>query len=90
MTKVNTKFLSELKKYGAKDFNDCYNCGNCTAVCSLSDEQNSFPRKMVRASVLGLEDKIQSSLDPWMCYYCGECSTTCPRQANPGDRKSVV
>jgi hypothetical protein len=40
---------------------------------------------MVRASTVGLEDKITSSLDPWLCYYCGDCSTYCPREANPGE-----
>lgn len=85
MARINPEFSDELKKYGAFDANACYNCGNCTAVCTLSDEQNSFPRKMVRYSVLGLEGEIQASLDPWLCYYCGECSTTCPREANPGE-----
>ncbi len=85
MARINPEFTDELKKYGAFDANACYNCGNCTAVCTLSDEENSFPRKMVRYSVLGLESEIQASLDPWLCYYCGECSTTCPREANPGE-----
>ncbi len=85
MARINPEFTDELKKYGAFDANACYNCGNCTAVCTLSDEENSFPRKMVRYSVLGLEGEIQASLDPWLCYYCGECSTTCPREANPGE-----
>ena len=85
MARINPEFTNELKKYGAFDLNACYNCGNCTAVCTLSDEENSFPRKMIRYSVLGLDSEIQSSLDPWLCYYCGECSTTCPREANPGD-----
>lgn len=85
MAKINPDFATELKKYGAFDLNACYNCGTCTAVCTLSDEKNSFPRKMVRFSVLGLEDEIQSSVDPWLCYYCGECSTSCPREAQPGE-----
>jgi len=85
MARINPEFTNELKKYGAFDPNACYNCGNCTAVCTLSDENNSFPRKMVRLSVLGLENDIQTSLDPWLCYYCGECSTTCPREADPGE-----
>jgi len=85
MARINPKFTGKLKDFGAFDLNACYNCGNCTAVCSLSDEENSFPRKMVRLSVLGLEDEIQTSLDPWLCYYCGECSTTCPREAEPGE-----
>lgn len=32
-----------------------------------------------------MEDNLKSSLKPWLCYYCGECSTNCPRQANPGE-----
>ncbi|HKJ40645.1 MAG TPA: 4Fe-4S dicluster domain-containing protein, partial [Sunxiuqinia sp.] len=85
MAKINPDFAKELKKYGAFDFNACYNCGNCTAVCSLSTEEDSFPREMVRYSVLGLDGEIQSSLKPWLCYYCGECSQTCPKTANPGE-----
>ncbi|MCK5138039.1 MAG: 4Fe-4S dicluster domain-containing protein [Bacteroidales bacterium] len=85
MTRINPDFTSELKKYGVFDANACYNCGNCTAVCALSDQENSFPRKMVRYSVLGLEEDIQMSLDPWLCYYCGECTTTCPMEAEPGE-----
>jgi len=85
MAKINPRFTGELKSFGAFDVNACYNCGNCTAVCSLSDENNSFPRKMVRLSVLGLDREIKTSLEPWLCYYCGECSTTCPRQAEPGE-----
>ena len=85
MAKINPDFTKELRKYGAFDFNACYNCGNCTAVCSLSTEDDSFPREMVRYSVLGLEDEIKSSLKPWLCYYCGECSLLCPKTANPGE-----
>ncbi len=85
MYRINPEFAYNLKKYGAVDLHACFNCGNCTAICPLSDENNSFPRKMVRTSVLGLEDKTKASLDPWLCYYCGECSTTCPREADPGE-----
>lgn len=85
MNKIDPEYSGKLKKFGAIDINACYNCGNCTAICPLSDENNSFPRKMLRASVLGLDDKIKSSLDPWLCYYCGECTETCPREAFPGE-----
>ncbi len=85
MAKINPEFSEKLNKYGAFDLNACYNCGNCTAVCSLSTEEDSFPREMVRYSIVGLEDEIKTSLKPWLCYYCGECSQTCPRQAFPGE-----
>lgn len=85
MATINPEFGKELKKYGAFDFNACYNCGTCTAVCSLSTEEDSFPREMVRNSVLGDEESIKASLKPWLCYYCGQCSTYCPQEANPGE-----
>ncbi len=85
MATINPAFGKELQKYGSVNFNACYNCGNCTAVCSLSTTENSFPREMVRLSALGLEEEIQSSLKPWECYYCGECTTYCPQEANPGE-----
>ncbi|MFC2101354.1 4Fe-4S dicluster domain-containing protein, partial [Bacteroidota bacterium] len=85
MSTINTDLTAELKKYGNINFNACYNCGNCTAVCSLSTEDDSFPREMVRFSVVGLKNEIKSSLKPWMCYYCGECSTYCPQTADPGE-----
>ena len=77
--KVNPELIDEIKKYGAFDISACFNCGNCTAVCPLSKEDASFPRKLIRAGHVGMEEKIGSALEPWHCYYCGECSATCPR-----------
>ena len=85
MTRIDAKFGKDLKKYGANDFNACYNCGTCTAVCSLSTTEDSFPREMVRLSSIGSQNEIAKSLKPWLCYYCGECSTNCPKGAKPGE-----
>ena len=38
---------------------------------------------MIRYALLGLEKRILAAPEPWLCYYCGECSETCPRQAEP-------
>ncbi|MFA4948980.1 MAG: 4Fe-4S dicluster domain-containing protein [Candidatus Krumholzibacteriia bacterium] len=84
MERANLDFVDEVKRLGAPDLTACYSCGNCSAVCPLSEGELSFPRKMIRYSLLGLEDRILSSPEPWLCYYCGECSKTCPREADPG------
>jgi quinone-modifying oxidoreductase, subunit QmoC len=34
---------------------------------------------------LGWQSKLVQSPEPWLCYYCGDCSKTCPRQASPGE-----
>jgi ferredoxin len=77
--------IKDLKKYGVGDWNACFHCGNCTAMCPLTEQGFLFPRKGIRAMQMGLKDKVASNVDPWLCYYCGECSDTCPRDANPGE-----
>lgn len=83
--RVDPTFLKEIKKYGAFDISACFNCGNCTAVCPLSEGRDNFPRKMIRYSQLGVRDRLIASKEFWLCYYCGECSDTCPRLAEPGE-----
>ncbi|MFH1153931.1 MAG: 4Fe-4S dicluster domain-containing protein [Pseudomonadota bacterium] len=85
VTSVNPDLLPSLEAFGLKDAAICFNCGNCTAVCSLSSENTPFPRKVIRYLQIGAIDKLMQSPEPWLCYYCGDCSTTCPRQANPGE-----
>ena len=84
-TQVDPTFLKELKGFGAFDTNACFNCGNCTAVCPLSINNDSFPRKMIRYAQIGAKNRLIACKELWLCYYCGECSDTCPRQAEPGE-----
>ncbi|MGB9804107.1 4Fe-4S dicluster domain-containing protein [Desulfofundulus sp.] len=85
MTKVNPHFAKKLQKFGAKTVFQCFSCGTCTAVCSLASDDQQFPRRFVRYVQLGLEDKINHSVEPWLCYYCGDCQKNCPRKADPGE-----
>jgi ferredoxin len=84
-TRSDPNLLFDLKRYGNVSIEQCFNCGNCTAICPLSTDSESFPRRMIRYAQLGLSDRLISSKELWMCYACGECTQTCPRQANPGD-----
>ena len=72
VTRVNPKLIHELEKYGAQDVQNCYHCGNCSAVCPHADEYFVFPRKSMRMLQMGLEKRIEASLEPWLCYYCGQ------------------
>jgi ferredoxin len=88
--KIDPELKYELMKYGARDFNECFNCGNCTAVCNLTGKSAVFPRLLIRDGVLGLKKNILTSTELWMCYGCGDCSESCPRQANPGGYMSAL
>ena len=88
---VDPSLMEQLKAFGMKDEAvNCYHCGTCAGVCSLSQGQDPFPRKLVRYAQLGLTGKILSSPEPWLCYYCGDCSEKCPRGADPGETMMVI
>ncbi|RLI84972.1 MAG: 4Fe-4S ferredoxin [Archaeoglobales archaeon] len=89
--RVNPDFVEDLREFGANKVTECFNCGNCTAICPLTTlNEERFPRRIIRFIQLGLVEKIKSSLEPWLCYYCGECSSTCPRQADPGETMMAI
>jgi ferredoxin len=83
--RLKPELRNELIQYGIGDWNACYHCGTCTAICPLSENGFLFPRKKIRLMQMGLESQLESSVEPWLCYYCGDCTKTCPRDANPGE-----
>jgi heterodisulfide reductase subunit C len=70
--RVNPRFIDELDRFGAEDVQLCYHCGDCITVCPHADEVFKFPRKSMRLLQMGLERKIETTLEPWLCYYCGQ------------------
>lgn len=82
---LNKNLHNEVEELGARDMETCMQCGNCASTCPLSTGDNTFPRKIYRFLQLGLRDKVLESPEPWLCYYCGDCNTDCPRGAEPAE-----
>ena len=82
---ISPDLYSEVKRLGARDMEACFQCGNCASACLLSAGENTFPRKIYRYLQLGLKDKLLEAPEPWLCYYCGDCNTDCPRGAEPAE-----
>ncbi len=81
--RLDPDLLPDIKRFGAADVSACFSCGNCTAICPLSDDAGTFPRRMIRYAQLGMKDALVSSKELWTCYHCGACSDSCPTQADP-------
>ncbi len=90
MARIDPGLHRELKKYGATGLTACMNCGNCTATCPQSTDNEVFPRRIIHFVQAGMTDKLRGSVEPWLCYYCGDCSETCPRDADPGESMMAV
>ncbi len=81
----DVELIATVMAAGGADLKKCMQCSTCTCICSLSTGENGFPRRQVLHAQWGLKDKLLADPSPWLCYYCGDCSESCPRQANPGE-----
>jgi heterodisulfide reductase subunit C len=57
--RVDPAITAELAHYGGDTAVKCFNCGNCTAVCSLTNQDTVFPRRYIRYIQLGLKEDAE-------------------------------
>jgi quinone-modifying oxidoreductase, subunit QmoC len=81
----DSESIERLMALGGGDLKKCFQCANCVSVCSLSTTQHAFPRKQVLLMQWGQKEELLRDPGPWLCFYCGDCSKACPRQARPGE-----
>jgi nitrate reductase gamma subunit len=86
---VTPSLLREVQRFGKFD-SRCFNCGSCTVTCELTGDSASFPRRPLQYAVVGLQNRLDSSLEPWLCYDCGDCSKSCPQQAEPRESLATL
>ena len=84
-THIDTSIGNTIIKLGGDGIKKCYQCGTCTAICPLSEENTIASRRLIKYIQLGLRERVESNLVPWLCYYCGECNDSCPKEAEPGE-----
>ncbi len=82
--------IRDVMEAGGADVKKCFQCATCTSVCSLSTADHAFPRKQMLMAQWGLKEQLTGDPGPWLCFYCGECSKTCPREANPGETMMAI
>jgi quinone-modifying oxidoreductase subunit QmoC len=73
----------EIIELGGKGIYKCYQCGSCTATCAIAEGMFISFRRVIKYAQLGLLDKLQKDLVPWLCNVHGDCIAACPRGANP-------
>lgn len=84
------EFTKDLLRGGGGDLKKCYQCATCSVACRVSPDNQPFPRKEMIWAQWGLKDRLMNDPDIWLCHQCNDCSTLCPRGANPGDLLKAV
>jgi quinone-modifying oxidoreductase subunit QmoC len=82
---VDPEVVERMLGHGAEALRRCYQCGTCSVVCPRTPLEDAFPRKEMVWAQWGLEDKLLTNGDAWLCYQCNDCITYCPVDARPGD-----
>lgn len=88
--KPDISFKRELMRLSGSPLNQCIQCGQCTAVCSLAPAERPFPRKEMIWAGWGMRDHLIGNVDVWLCHQCGDCSSYCPRDVKPADVIAAV
>jgi quinone-modifying oxidoreductase subunit QmoC len=83
-------FIEELQRSSGSPLSTCMQCGACTASCSLSADQDVFPRRQMIMAAWGIKDRLMADPWVWACHQCGDCTVTCPRKVRPGDILSAL
>ncbi len=59
---------------------DCFQCGRCSAGCTMAEVTDLLPHQLVRLHQLGQREALLRAEHLWLCTGCGTCSTRCPNQ----------
>ena len=79
------EFIEKLQGRTGSQLTTCMQCGACTASCSLSEDQDVFPRKQMIMAAWGMKDRLMADPHVWTCHQCGDCTVSCPRGVKPGE-----
>jgi heterodisulfide reductase subunit C len=72
-------FVAQVERISGQKLLACYQCGNCSAGCPMSDHMDLLPSQIVRMAQLGLRDRLCESSAIWACVSCMTCNTRCPK-----------
>jgi heterodisulfide reductase subunit C len=79
VTDTDFEGVTQIAQSANVDFDDCYQCGKCTAGCPMVHEMDLMPRQLIRMLQLGFVDRALNAKTPWICASCTVCSTRCPQ-----------
>jgi quinone-modifying oxidoreductase subunit QmoC len=78
-------FIRAITHRRGDTFKTCIQCGTCSGTCTLTPDSYSFPCKEMAWVSWGMRDRLLTDPDVWLCYQCNDCSSRCPRGAQPGE-----
>lgn len=82
-TGAQNAFLQQVERESGEDLSKCYQCGNCSGSCPVSDEMEIPVSQVIRLVQLGQEKTVLQSNSMWLCVSCFQCQGRCPKCLDP-------
>lgn len=73
-------FAKEIYDSTSINVYNCYQCGKCSAGCTVSQFIEESPTRLIRLIQLGQKDLVYQSKTPYLCTTCITCSSRCPME----------
>jgi len=77
--RLGSSFVTQVEQISSQKLLACYQCGNCSAGCPMSDHMDILPNQIIRMVQLGMREQLQASSAIWTCVSCMTCNTRCPK-----------
>ena len=77
--RLRGSFVAQIEQISGQKRLACYQCGNCSAGCPMSDHMDILPNQIIRMVQLGMREQLSASNSVWTCVSCMTCNTRCPK-----------
>lgn len=77
--KNSREFLEYVQRESGQAVEKCYQCGKCTAGCTVAFASDLMPHQIMHMVQLGLREEILRSQSIWLCTTCVICTARCPQ-----------
>ncbi len=86
MQKDHGDFVERVYQASGQDVRRCYQCGKCSAGCSVHNcrGMDVSPNRIMRMVQLGMEEEVLKTKTIWVCVVCSTCTARCPRDIDIG------
>ncbi len=83
MSHENHRPENELTKATGVNIDQCYQCGKCSAGCTMASDMDYPPSLVMRMLQTGTtvnKEKVLRSYSIWACVTCEQCIARCPME----------
>ncbi|WP_027718350.1 4Fe-4S dicluster domain-containing protein [Desulfovirgula thermocuniculi] len=73
------ELLEYVQRESGQPVEKCYQCGKCTAGCTVAFAFDLMPHQIMHMIRLGLREEILRAQSIWLCTTCVICTARCPQ-----------